>query len=286
MAAALVLAAPAGAADWTAGAPTSGDPFFPQMGNGGYDVQHYSLDLDYDPATQVLDGSARITLVPTQDLDQFNLDLRDWFGVSRVAVGEHPAAYFQEDGQELVVTPRPKLHAGRTYTVEVDYRGVPQTVVDPDDSFEGWVKNRRRRVRRQRAAGLAGLVPVNDDPQRQGDLRLHDHGAGGQRRDRQRPCCSPRVTDGGKTTWRWREDSPMATYLTTATNGDFDLTIDTGPNGLPIYNAIDSSGDSAATKASTPPEGDRGAALRRAAADHPGADAISGARTRSRAPAR
>ena len=48
------------------------------------------------------------------------------------------------------------------------------------------------------------------------------------------------ATDGGKTTWRWREDSPMATYLATATNGDFDLTTDTGPNGLPIYNAIDS----------------------------------------------
>ena len=39
----------------------------------------------------------------------------------------------------------------------------------------------------------------------------------------------------------------MSTYLTTATNGDFDLTVSTGPNGLPIYNAIDSKGDSAAT---------------------------------------
>src|SRR6185503_7341113 len=119
MAAALAFAAPAGAADWTAGAPTANDPFFGDvgMGNGGYDVQHYSLDLDYDPATQVLDGRAHITLVPTQDLDQFNLDLRDWFGVSRVAVGKHPAAYFQEDIQELVITPRPKLHAGRSYTV-------------------------------------------------------------------------------------------------------------------------------------------------------------------------
>jgi hypothetical protein len=39
----------------------------------------------------------------------------------------------------------------------------------------------------------------------------------------------------------------MASYLTTATNGDFDLTVATGPNGLPIYNAIDSKGNSAAT---------------------------------------
>jgi hypothetical protein len=162
MAAALVLAAPAGAANWTAGAPTSGDPFFAQMGNGGYDVQHYSLELDYDPATQVLDGSTRITLVPTQDLDQFNLDLRDWFGVSRVAVGKHPAAYFQEDEQELVITPRPKLHAGRSYTIEIDYAGVPETVVDPDDSFEGWVKNPDGAFVVNEPQGSPGWYPVND----------------------------------------------------------------------------------------------------------------------------
>ena len=246
MAAALVLAAPAGAAKWTAGAPSSGEPFFPQMGNGGYDVQHYDLTLDYDPATQVLDGKAKVTLIPTQDLDQFNLDLRDWFGVSRVAIGNQRAAYFQEDEQELVITPRPKLHSGRTYTVEVDYRGVPGTVVDPDDSFEGWVKNQDGAFVVNEPQGSPGWFPVNDDPN---DKATYDFaitvpegrvaiGNG---------ILLSSVTDGGRTTWRWREDSPMASYLTTATNGDFTLTVDTGPNGLPIYNAIDSEGDSAAT---------------------------------------
>ena len=33
---ALLLAAPAGAANWTAGSDGLGDPFFPQAGNGGY----------------------------------------------------------------------------------------------------------------------------------------------------------------------------------------------------------------------------------------------------------
>ena len=44
-AAALALAAPAGAA--TFGSPGLGDPFFPLAGNGGYDVGHYGLTLDY-----------------------------------------------------------------------------------------------------------------------------------------------------------------------------------------------------------------------------------------------
>ena len=66
--------------------------------------------------------------------------------------------------QELVVTPRPKLHAGRTYTVEVDYSGIPATVVDPDDSFEGWVKNQDGAFVVNEPQGSPGWFPINDDP--------------------------------------------------------------------------------------------------------------------------
>ena len=56
------------------GAPGLGDPYFPLDGNGGYDVQHYLLDVTYDPATDVLTGVATIRARATQDLSQFNLD--------------------------------------------------------------------------------------------------------------------------------------------------------------------------------------------------------------------
>ena len=46
--AALVLAAPAAASHFQPGAPGLGDPFFPLAGNGGYDVRHYALDLEYE----------------------------------------------------------------------------------------------------------------------------------------------------------------------------------------------------------------------------------------------
>ena len=47
------------------------------------------------------------------------------------------------------------------------------------------------------------------------------------------------VTDGGKTTWRWREDSPMASYLTTASVGDFVLSTSSSPSGVPIIDVDD-----------------------------------------------
>jgi aminopeptidase N len=54
------------------------------------------------------------------------------------------------------------------------------------------------------------------------------------------------VNDDGTATWHWREDDPTATYLTTATVGDFLYTLEsmmetsTGRQ-LPIYNAVDAS---------------------------------------------
>ena len=42
------------------GAPGIGDPYFPLDGNGGYDVSHYDLNVEYDPSTDVLRGLERI----------------------------------------------------------------------------------------------------------------------------------------------------------------------------------------------------------------------------------
>ena len=69
-------------AAYTAGAPGSGDPYFPYDGNGGYDVLHYDLALRYtpptDPAALVgkLTGVATITLRAKQNLQSLNFDLR------------------------------------------------------------------------------------------------------------------------------------------------------------------------------------------------------------------
>ena len=115
--------------------------------------------------------------------------------------------------------------------------------------------------------GRAGLVPGQRRPERQGHLRLRDHGA---RRNvaigNGRLLSS--ITDGGKTTWRWHEDSPMASYLTTATNGDFDLTHPDRAERLPIYSAVDSRGDSLATNGFSATQSDDRRAHRRAAGDH------------------
>ena len=59
----------------TPGSAGVGDDYFPLLGNGGYDVRHYGLAIDYHPETDVLEGVATIQATATQALSSFNLDL-------------------------------------------------------------------------------------------------------------------------------------------------------------------------------------------------------------------
>jgi aminopeptidase N len=74
---------------FTAGAAGIGDPYFPDDGNGGYDVAHYNLAVRYDPGTGVLVGVTDIEAIATQNLSQFNLDLKG-LTVRSVTVGQAP----------------------------------------------------------------------------------------------------------------------------------------------------------------------------------------------------
>src|SRR5690554_1586234 len=59
----------------TAGSVGIGDRYFPTMGNGGYDVQHYDLDLTLDVSgSAILAGVTTIEAFALADLCSFNLD--------------------------------------------------------------------------------------------------------------------------------------------------------------------------------------------------------------------
>jgi aminopeptidase N len=91
----LVTVGSAAAAEFTPGSSGLGDPFFPNGGNGGYDVANYDLKLAYDPATDILHGKAVVTAKATQDLSRFNLDLRG-FQISTLTVNGVAASYTRD----------------------------------------------------------------------------------------------------------------------------------------------------------------------------------------------
>ena len=56
------------------GADSLGDVLFPKLGNGGYDVEHYAIDLDVDVTRNIISATVTVTARATQPLAQFNFD--------------------------------------------------------------------------------------------------------------------------------------------------------------------------------------------------------------------
>jgi aminopeptidase N len=237
--AALVLFAPsASAQNYVAGSDGSGDPFFPKAGNGGYDVGHYSLTIDYDQAANRLSGTALIQATATENLRRFNLDLRDFYSVSSVTVNGVPANIARPGNQELAISPSPRLDAGSPFTVEVVYSGKPKPVKDPDKSIEGWIPTDDGAFVVAEPQGSPGWYPVNDSPRDKATYDFTISVPAGKEAIANGELQGDPVTAGGKTTWRWVENNPMAPYLATATNGEF-LTDFYSTDGLPFYDAVD-----------------------------------------------
>jgi aminopeptidase N len=234
--AALAVAAPAAA--YSPGSAGSGDPYFPNAGNGGYDVSHYELELEFERASNFLEGETEIKARATQSLSRFNLDLRPFMEVSRVEVDGRRARFARRGEHELVIAPRKGIKRGRWFRVEVDYSGTPQPVVDPDGSSEGWIPTNDGAFVVNEPQGSPGWYPVNDSPK---DKATYDFEitvpagieaiANGVLEDRD--------TRRGKTTWEWEERDPMAPYLATATNGEFETRFGKLLGRLPEYNAVD-----------------------------------------------
>jgi len=221
---ALVLAAgvPAGAqaTQFRPGAPGLGDPYFPLAGNGGYDVRHYGLDIKYTPATDVLAGVATITAQATQNLSAFNLDF-DGLTLRSLTVDGRPAAWSRAAG-ELTVTPRHGLRKGHTFTVVARYDGVPELIEDPNLGSSGVFATDDGMVIVGQPEVASTWFPVNDHPRDKASYTIKVTAPQGLEAVSNGVLLG-HSTRAGWTTWTWDAREPMASYLATATVGEYQL---------------------------------------------------------------
>ncbi len=228
-----------------AGAAGVGDPLFPRAGNGGYQVDHYDLALRYNPDSQLLRATATLTATTRRALSSFHLD---FYGlrVDAVEVDGVEATWRRRgaqlpdpDGwQELIVTPVAPLANGAAFTVEVRYHGRPRTYIDPDFAVDGWVTTDDGAVVANEPVGAMTVFPCNNHPS---DKATYDvaitvpEGLTGVSNGRLRS----RTTVDGWTTWDWHAPDPMATYLMTATIGEFRQVKQVGPGGVQVRSFVD-----------------------------------------------
>ena len=208
-----------GGANYRPGAPGLGDPYFPLDGNGGYDVDQYLLDLSYDPLTDILAGTATITAKATQDLSAFNLDL-DGMTVRGVKV-KGRSAEFTRDAGELTVTPQRGIRDGSRFITQVRYDGVPETISELFGQ-SGFFHTDDGSLVIGQPHVAATWFPVNDHPLDKASYTFRITVPEGLEVVANGRLVDNRTRDG-LTTWTWEAREPMASYLATASVGQWDF---------------------------------------------------------------
>ncbi|WP_112274983.1 M1 family metallopeptidase [Lentzea terrae] len=215
------------------GAPGAGDSYFPKYGNGGYDVSHYDIRLNYNPTGDQLSGTTTILAKATQDLTQFNLDFL--LKVKSVRVNNAPAS-FVSDGGELVLTPKGGVRKGQDLTIVVSYADTPSAVKD-SNGITPWTKTPDGALAIGEPEIASWWYPSNDHPTDKATFDVNVAVPNGVEAISNGVFLGQTRQINGWTRWHWRSTKPQATYLTFLTIGQFEIRQSTTPSGQPSVNA-------------------------------------------------
>jgi aminopeptidase N len=212
----------------------AGDSLYPDLGNPGIDVLDYAVDLTYDSVADALAGSVTLTIRPTETRAEFTLDSSGPV-VSRVIVDGTDATFVVDD-PELRITPATSLMDGVDVVVRVEYTATPDALT----SFglpAGWFNTDGGSYVLNEPDGARQWLPSNDHPSDKATWTFSITVASGVTAVANGALVSTTNGPNG-TTWVWRADDPMPTYLILLVTGQYELVEGTGPNGLPLLSAV------------------------------------------------
>ena len=225
------------------GAPGAGDPLFTGLGNGGYDVSHYTVELEVDVDANRVSGRTQIEAVATQDLSSFNLDLRG-LQVTDVSVNGRSAGHVR-DVYELTITPATPIRASSTFRATVEYEGRPWNRRTPLPEPwltrpEGWFRYETGIVAFGAPRGASYWYPVNEHPSDKATYAFmitvpepYEAASSGE--------LVETVDHGDTVTYVWESRHAMASYLTVLAIARFDEVEGVTASGVPIAHSIERS---------------------------------------------
>lgn len=218
----------------TPGGAGIGDPYFPNLGNSGYDVQHYAIDIALDDALTHFSATTTIDARATQDLSAFNLDFQAQ-QVDQVRVNDAPAT-FDRDGGELTITPEVPVSADDAFTVVIDYQGSPLPRADQETfAALGWLALADGVAALGEPAGSSQWYPVNEHPLDKAPYTFRITVAAPLVAVANGVLESVTEVDDNRI-FTWHMDQPMASYLALLVIGDLAERAGQSPQGTPIRN--------------------------------------------------
>lgn len=233
----LVLLGLVGCSSIKPGADGIGDAYYPQLGNGGYDALHYTLELSIDPIGNTLSGNCTIEARATQSLSAFNLDFSG-LTIEQVTVNGQAAEY-QRKESELTITPAEPLNDGDTFTVSVTYSGTPQASPALGGPWKtGWQHTDNNQVFvSSEPSGAATWYPVNDHPLDKATYTFritvpkpYVVAANG--------LLQQELDNGDTITDVWEATEPMASYLAAVNIDKYVVETMSDPDGILIRNYL------------------------------------------------
>ncbi|MFD4633157.1 M1 family metallopeptidase [Streptomyces sp. NPDC058284] len=231
-------AAPATTEKPSPGAPGLGDPMFPLDGNGGYRVDHYYLDFDWQAPKTPFEATTTIRAHSTQALSRFNLD----FGgntLHAVTVNGSAAGAARE-GDELTVTPKSPIARGSSFTVKVTYTADPTQTRHRDDAIEdyGWIPTPDGTVVYPQPNGARLIFPADDHPSRRAPITFRITTPADRTAVANGRLVSRAERPDGRVRWTYDSEQPLSTQLVQLAVGKFRLIDGEGPGGLPLRDVV------------------------------------------------
>ncbi len=219
----------------TDGGDGVGDPYFPSAGGGGYDAEHYAIDLVWDEAAGVLSGTTTLTARATRELTTFHVDLA--YRGATAEVGGVSAVVKDGPGTDVAITPARPIQAGETFTARLSYAGDPERLgLSPEQPAV--FRTGTELVVAGEPEGAAAWFASNDHPSDPAtfDLRVRVP-SGREVLSTGRLVSRDEDVDPATATWHWTTERPAATYLTFLALGEFEV-VEGVDEGRPYVYAV------------------------------------------------
>lgn len=218
---------------------SAGDPYIPELGSAGYDVQHYTLRLTLDPAQVLVQGEATLQLRSLMALDSLALDLVGFEVESATVNGASVAAYRQ--GRKLLLPLTTPLPAGAEATVNIRYAGAP---VQEPSRYNHLLETiglnftaDGRIFAASQPDGARYWFPCNDHPRDKALFRFEIQVPNGLLAIANGRPQAAQTTAAG-TLYVWEHDAPLATYLATVVVGPYETITAQTPGGVRLQHYV------------------------------------------------
>ena len=212
---------------------------FPALGNGGYDVTHYDLALDWHQTPPQLVAVATIDAIATESLSAFSLDFTG-LDIDAVTV-DGSAAEARSVDEKLDVTLAKSIVKGAKFSTIVRYHGDPGLSHGGARIRTGWFTVPDGAYTLDEPDGAHHWFPSNDHPSDKATFTFHvtvDAGQNAVANGRE----TARTAQAGRVTITSQATEPMAPYLAVVAIGPYSVTSGPGPHRTTLRDVVPANG--------------------------------------------